>query len=88
MAGRPDLQFQIKNPFKTPGSQKTWWAPVGDISLWKNEQGVWSGSCRIFAFGTEFKVFEKEPYPGPKQQALGTTRVDATRGDESIDPPF
>jgi hypothetical protein len=60
----PDLRLEIKNPFDvTPkgGQKKTWWAPVGDISLWRKEDGTYSGRLRLFLFSTEFHVFEARP---------------------------
>jgi hypothetical protein len=58
-AKRPDIKLAIKRPVGPQG--KTWWAPVGEISLWQDDAtGKWSGTCHIFFWGMEFKVFEKE----------------------------
>jgi hypothetical protein len=58
MAGKPDIRLDITNPINKPGAKKTWWAPVGQISLWRGDDGRWSGTCFINVFGKEFKVFE------------------------------
>lgn len=60
MAGKPDIKLDVTNPIQKPGQKKTWWAPVGQISLWRGDDGRWSGTCFINVFGKEFKVFEAE----------------------------
>lgn len=79
---QPDLQLTIKNPLRAKAQDKPYWAPVGDISLWRDQKGVWSGKCRIFAFGFEFSVFEKTEFVEEKPAARGKP---AYRG-ESTDP--
>lgn len=59
---KPDIQLEIKNPLKSSPQAKTWWSPIGDISLWKDpKDGKWGGRIRIFALG-EFYLFEKVPF--------------------------
>jgi hypothetical protein len=57
MPGAPDLKLAVKRPFKNADGT-TYWAPVGDISLWKDERGEWSGKMRSFASGQSFSVFQ------------------------------
>lgn len=59
MGSAPTLRLNIKRPISAT-SRKDFWAPVGDISLWQDASGKWSGRCRIFFLGFEFHVFEHD----------------------------
>jgi hypothetical protein len=85
----PDIKLDVKRPFD-PVSQnsKTFWAPVGDIALWRDEKtGKWSGKVRIFCFDLTFHAFEHVPFVKEEGKTV-------YKGEErpqlelDVEPPF
>lgn len=89
----PDIKLDIKRPYE-PVSQnsKTFWAPVGDVALWRDEKtGKWSGKVRIFALGAEFNAFEFQPREeeGKKKAYAGEEPAAPVQGEfKDSDIPY
>lgn len=68
---KPNLVIDITKKIEKPGGGKPYWAPVGRMSLWKGDDGRFSGKLRLNIFGdAEFNCFENDgSKPDAKQPA-------------------
>lgn len=64
--GAADLRFDIKRKLVPEGGGDALWFPVGSISLWKQDDGRYTGLCTIYALEAEFKVYPHEDKPKGK----------------------
>ena len=72
MPGVPDLQLTIKHTFVKPG-KKPFTPQVGSISLWQDDDGVWSGKCHVWVLD-EFEVYQKDEPRTPGARPPGGGR--------------